>query len=353
MEIEITAEELGQLIRSARVLSPDFSERQFHSLCAAQGKLTDSGFLEAVWGMVHLQEEQGISCSEVLDANHALLKQKTKLENEVADIKEKLTQEQNKYNVAKTECQQLLNKINVANNELKVIHNDILKAQEYKSSFQKEVENENRQIEKDLEQCKKNAGVTAEDIVEASRLKAEVEKSGFNLETTLGLVQEFAPYQDAKDRLAGVLKTHQSITQSISALEEKERGISAAIDLILQRKSAEEGELKRLEESRRRLEISLSRLQDDLEGEQGLRQFYVRYSPLSNLLEYLASWRQIYFLRCDNPICDPFAGVTRFWTDKPVRKCPHCGLGMINPDPEPFRLLKMPQGTVFSLRLGQ
>jgi hypothetical protein len=49
----------------------------------------------------------------------------------------------------------------------------------------------------------------------------------------------------------------------------------------------------------------------------------------------------------------PFAGITRFWTDKPVRKCPHCGLGMINPDPEPFRLLKMPQGTVFSLRLGQ
>ena len=353
MEIEITTEELGQLIRSARVLSPDFSERQFQSLCAAQKKLADSGFLEAVWGMVRLQEEQGISCSEALDANQALLKQKTKLENEVTDIKEKLTQEQNKYNLAKTQYQQLLSKINAANNELKVIHNDILKEQEYKSSFQKEVEKEHRQIEKDLEQCKKNAGVTAEEIVVAGRLKAEVEKSGFNLETTLGLVQEFAPYQDAKDRLAGVLKTHQSLTQQYFGLGREGERLNAAIDLILQRKSAEEGEVKRLEETRRRLEISLSRLQDDLEGEQGLRQFYVRYSPLSSLLEYLASWRQIYFLRCDNPICDPFAGITRFWTDKPVRKCPHCGLGMINPDPEPFRLLKMPQGTVFSLRLGQ
>jgi len=49
------------------------------------------------------------------------------------------------------------------------------------SSFQEKTEKEKKRIEKDLERCKKDAGVTAEEIAAAGQLKAEVEKSGFNL----------------------------------------------------------------------------------------------------------------------------------------------------------------------------
>ena len=120
---------------------------------------------------------------------------------------------------------------------------------------------------------------------------------------------------------------------------------------MLNRKGAEESEIKSLERTRHQLEINVSRLHSDVEEEQGLRRFYMRYSPLSDLLEYLVTWRQVYFLRCGNPMCVPFSGITHFWTDRKVTSCPHCGLKMIEPDPEPFRLLNMPEGTEFKLKL--
>ena len=109
MVSQITTEELGQIIRAARVLYTDFSEEQIQSLSCAWQKLADSGFLDAAWGMVRLQQEQGISCSEALDANKALLKQKERLERDLATLKEKVTQEQNKYSEAYTIYQQLVN----------------------------------------------------------------------------------------------------------------------------------------------------------------------------------------------------------------------------------------------------
>jgi DNA repair exonuclease SbcCD ATPase subunit len=356
MEKEISTEEMGQIIRAARVLSTDFDEKQIQSLSYAWQKLADSGFLDAVWGMTRLQQEQGISCSEALDANKALLKQKEKLERELASLKEKVIQEQYKYSEATQIYQQMAGKINSAKNELQATGITIQKEQEWLTSLRAKAEKEERRIQRELERCKKNANVTTEEIVAAGQLKAEVEKSGFNLETMLGLAEEFAPYQDARDRLAGVLKTSQSLTRYLAALkhdsEEKKKSIDVEIGQLLNRKGAEESELKRLEQTRHQLEINVSRLHSDVDEEQGLRQFYIRYSPLSDLLEYLVTWRQVYFLRCDNPMCEPFAGVTHFWTDRLVRKCPHCGLSVIKPDPEPFRLLNMPEGTEFKLKLG-
>jgi hypothetical protein len=121
---------------------------------------------------------------------------------------------------------------------------------------------------------------------------------------------------------------------------------------LVSRQNSEQSRVNQLKEVQHQLENSVDHLQADLDGEQSLRYFFIRYRPLSDLLEYLVSWKQVYFLRCDNPMCAPFAGITRFWTDKPVRKCPHCGLNLIKPDPEPFRLLNMPEGTEFPLKLG-
>ena len=356
MENEITTEELGQIIRAARVLSTDFDEEQIQSLSFAWQRLADSGFLDAVWGMVRLQQEQGTSCSEALDTNKELVKQKTGLEKELAILKERITQEQNKHNEATKVQQQLVSKINAANNELRAIQSDKQTEVELLSSFQEKAEKEKKRIERELERCKKAAGVTAEEIASAGQLKAEVEKSGFNLETMLGLTGEFAPYQDVRDRLAEALKTGRSLTEYNTTLEqksaEKKRDISAAIDLLVSRQNSEQARVNQLRQACDRLETSVARLNVDMNEEQSLRQFYVRYSPLSDLLEYLVSWKQVYFLRCDNTMCAPFAGITRFWTDRKVRKCPHCGLSMIKPDPEPFRILNVPEGTELKLKLG-
>ena len=357
MEDEITTEELGQIIRAARVLSTDFSEEQIQSLSYAWQKLTDSGFLDAVWGMVRLQQEQGLSCSQALNANKELLKQKGKLESDLAILKEKVTQERNKYNEVIKVHQQLVGKIKVANNELDLTQTATQKEQEQLSAFQEKAEKERKRIEKGLERCKRAAGVTEEEIAAAGQLKVEVENSGFKLETMLGLVQEFAPYQDAKGRLIEALKTSQSLTEYLATLkqnsEEKKKSIRVEINQLLNRKGAEESEVKHLEGTRRQLEINVSGLHADLDEEQELRLFYIHYRPLSDLLEYLVSWKQVYFLRCDNSMCAPYAGITRFWTNRPVRKCPHCGSGLIKPDPEPFRIFNIPEGTEFKLKLGR
>jgi len=193
MESQITTEELGQIIRAARVLSTDFSEEQIQSLSYAWQKLADSGFLDVVWGMVRLQQEQGISCSEALDANKALLKQKGKLERDLAILREKVIQEQNKYSEAYTIYQQRVSKINAARNELQATGTTIQKEQERLTSLRRKAEKEERRIRRELERCKRDAGVNAEEIAAAGQLKTEVEQSGFSLETMIGLVREFAP----------------------------------------------------------------------------------------------------------------------------------------------------------------
>ncbi|RPI53774.1 MAG: hypothetical protein EHM49_03940 [Deltaproteobacteria bacterium] len=356
MEDQITTEELGQIIRAARVLSTDFDEERIQSLSYAWQRLADSGFLDAVWGMTRLQQEQGISCSEALDANKALLKQKERLERELGNLKEKVIQEQTKYSEATQVYQQMAGKINTAKNELQAIQGDTKAAVANLSSFREKAEKDRKRIQRELEKCREKANVIMEDIAVAGQLKAEVEKSGFNMEIMLGLAAEFAPYKDARNRLAEALKNSQSLTKYLADLkqdsEEKKKAIDSEIDQLLNRKGAEESELKSLERTRHQLEINVSRLHSDVDEEQGLRRFYMRYSPLSDLLEYLVTWRQVYFLYCSNPMCAPFAGVTHFWTDRKVRKCPHCGLSMIKPDPEPFRLLNMPEGTEFKLKLG-
>jgi chromosome segregation ATPase len=238
--------------------------------------------------MVRLQEEQGISCPEALDANRELLKQKERLESELAILKDKVKQEQNKHSEATKIYQQLVSKINAAKNELQAIQSDTKAEVVLISSIQEKAEKERRRIEKELERCKKNAGITAEEIAVAAKLKTEVEKSGFNLETMLGLVQEFVPYQDARERLAGVLKNSQSLTEHISTLEqrsaEKKKDIAAAIDRLVSQQNSEQSNVNQLKELHRQLENSVARLQADLDGEQGLRQFYIRYRPLSDLL---------------------------------------------------------------------
>ncbi|MBN2076863.1 MAG: hypothetical protein JW762_15070 [Dehalococcoidales bacterium] len=356
MEEEITAEELGQIIKAAKVFSKDFDEEQIQSLSYAGPRLADSGFLDAVWGMNRLQQEQGISCSEALDAHKAFLKQKEKLERDLASLKGKILQEQSKYSEAKQLYQQLAGEINLAKNELKTIQDETRTAFTNFSSIQEKAEKEKKRIQRDLDRCKEKANVTADEIQVAGQLNAEVEKSGFGLETMLGLAAEFAPYQDARERIAEVLKTSQSLTQHLANLEhdseEKKKAVKTEIDELLNRKVAEESELKHLEQAHRQLESNVSRLHTDVDEEQGLRQFYMRYSGWSGLLEYLATWRQIYFFRCENPMCAPFAGITHFWTDRLVTRCPHCGLGMIKPDPELFGLLGIPEGTQFKLKLG-
>ena len=74
MDHEFTNEEIKDAARVARVYCPGFIEDEFESLMELERHFTDSGYVEAVLGLIRLEEERGISCAEALDACEELMK---------------------------------------------------------------------------------------------------------------------------------------------------------------------------------------------------------------------------------------------------------------------------------------
>ncbi len=201
MEFELNREELGQVLQAMRVLLPDIGDEQFQSLLTAQEKLPASGFLEAVWGVVRLQEDKGIDLSDAIDEYQNLLEANEKLVREQASLKEKRDELRKAY-------QQILSDIAAAKKELEATTGKIGKEKEELAAFAAQAEREKKQINYELEKCRNMAGVTEKDIIIAGSLKAKVKKTGFELEMVLDLVKEFAPFQDARERLAKAVDTH-------------------------------------------------------------------------------------------------------------------------------------------------
>lgn len=348
MEFELNKEELGQVLQAMRVLLPDIGDEQFQSLLAAQEKLSTTGFLEAVWGVVRLQEEKGIDLSYAIDEYQRLLTENEKLLSKQVSLKEKHGREQEAY-------RQTLHDTAAAKKELEVIAGKTSKEKEELAAFVERASNEKKRIDYELGKYRQRAGVTEKDIKTAGLLKNKVGKSGFDLEMMLDLVKEFGPYQDARERLAEALEKEGSLTQQISSLKEEvkecENTLTATIAQLTSQRTQEENELKGLKNLCHQWEINLKHLQADVDEEQRLRQFVIRYQSGSGLLECLAGWKQIRFLRCDNPGCEPFGGINHFWTEKQATKCPHCGSGLVYYDDELYNLLNL-EMRPFKLILG-
>lgn len=68
MEQQFTANEIRDAAKTARVYCHGFSEDMFESLMELEKRIADSGYLEAIQGLIRLEEEKGISCTEALDA---------------------------------------------------------------------------------------------------------------------------------------------------------------------------------------------------------------------------------------------------------------------------------------------
>jgi len=348
MESELNREELGQVLQTMRVLLPDIGDEQFQSLLAAQEKLSASGFLEAVWGVVRLQEERGIDLSHAIDEYQHLLNENEKLLGKQTLLKEKRDREQEAY-------RQILSDIAAVKKELEATRGKIGKERKELAAFAAQAEREKKQINYELEKCRNKADVTEKDIKMAGSLKAKVKRSSYSLEMMLDLVKEFAPYPDARERLAEALEKEGSLTQQISSLQEEsktqENALTSGIAELISRKTQEENELRHLKNVCHQWESNLNHLQADVDEEQRLRQFMVRYESGSRLLECLAGWKQIRFLRCDNSGCEPFGGINHFWTDKQATKCPHCGSGLVYYDEELYKLLNLEMHP-FKLILG-
>ena len=349
MEFELNREELGQVLQAMRVLLPNIGEERFQSLLEAQEKLSSAGFLEAVWGIVRLQEEKGIDLSDAIDEYQNLLKKNEKLAREQTSLKKK--------NEELEEIRKhLLVNLTAEKEELEATRSRISQEKEQLAALAAQAAREKEQIIYELEKCREKAGVTEKDVKMAGSLKAKVKRSGFELDMMLDLVKEFASYPDSRERLVKVLEKEGSLTQRISALKkevkEQESTLASTIAQLTSQKTQEENELKYLKNICHRWESNLNHLKADVAEEQRLRQFVVRYQSEVGLLEYLASWKQVRFLRCNNPGCEPFGGINHFWTEKQAVKCPHCGSGLVHYDKELYEFLNL-EMQPYKLTLGQ
>jgi len=90
MNRKFTVEEIRDSVRTGRVHCPGFTEDMFESLMELERRIADSGYLEVIQGMLRLEEEKGVSCTEALDACGKLQEQKTRLEREVPELEKRV-----------------------------------------------------------------------------------------------------------------------------------------------------------------------------------------------------------------------------------------------------------------------
>jgi len=356
MSHEFTIEEIRDSVRTARVHCPGFTEDMFESLMELEKHIADSGYLEVIQGMLRLEEEKGVSCTEALDACGKLLEKKTKLEREVPELEKRLESLVAQIKRANGEYEQVKKTAVKASQELAQIRNQYAAAEKKLETLNKKIEKERQRIDREVEECYRQADVTKAEVNTASRVKAEVESYGFTLELVLDLSKEFAGHKNTREKLAEGLKEHGSLNKYLDNLHDeatKKRGmvITEIRGLESQKKalSAESGNMRN----------TLTQLQANITYEEDLRRFYQRYFRASGLLENLSKWEQVFFMRCGNAanmvagFFDKRQGNHHFWTDKPPVACPICGYQLLYFDTEIYQYLDWPAEKPFKLILGE
>jgi uncharacterized phage infection (PIP) family protein YhgE len=353
---EFTAEEIRDAVRMARAHCPGFSEDDFESLMELERRITDSGYLEAVLGLIRLEEEKGISCSEALDACEKLIKQKTKLEQEVSALKQRANELVTQIKNAQTDYEQRKEAVVRVSQELRQIRNDYSAAEKELEVFNRKMEKGKQRISAEVEDIYRRANITKDEVVTAGKVKTEIESHGYNLELALGLAKEFAGQKNAREQLAEGLKEHGSLNKYLDELHD---GATRERDKLISEIRGLESQKKTLTDKSGELRNVLSQLQADTAYEADLRRFHRRYFPLCGLIDELSRWPQVFFMRCTHPastvagVFDRTKGNHHFWTDRPPAACPVCGYPVIEYDTKIYGYLGWPTQRPLKINLGE
>lgn len=340
MNDELTIEEIRDAVKLARIYSPSYTEEEFQASAELINRLGESGYLEAVRSIARLEREQGITLDGVMDACERLIKDEKGLDKKLGDLKVKYGDTREKVREEEARLNQLVGAIKETETRL--------------ASLRKEAEMEKKRIDKELKDYREEANLSHEEIDQAFLLKTEVDGHSLTLELVLNLVGEFTGYEDRRDELSKGLKRHKSLGAAIKVLE-------ADLDRLREREAEEKTKAERMEEECLKLEKAISELRSDKAYEDELRRFYRRYHGISPLMEHLAAWNEIFFVRCSNPVYavtgafSRSAGNAHFWMDKQPARCPHCGAGSnyLLYDEGPYQALGIPAGTPVRLQLGE
>lgn len=356
MSYEFTVEEIKDVARAARIYCPGFTEEKFESLMELERRIGDSAYLGVVLALIRLEEEKGVSFVDALDACKDLLRQKAKLEKEANDLESRVKSLQIETREASEELKGTRDQLKQARKALSETLTKQAWEERNLGARKEKARSEKDLIDKEIEEWRRQANVTREEVDTAGKIKAEVEGHGFTLDLILGLSGEFAGHQNAREDLAKALENHDSLSNHLKDLADRANKERARIDLEVANLQSQK---KGLERDRQQLEIILTRLRGDISGEDEIRLFYDRYRRVSVLIDRLMTWDRIFFMRCDNPLfaftgaIDRHSGNARFWTDKKPMLCPHCGQSRLFYDEGVYQALNWPVGAPYALGEGK
>jgi DNA repair exonuclease SbcCD ATPase subunit len=361
MEQQFTLEEIKDTVRAARVYCPGFTQSMFESLMELERRIADSGYLTAVQGLLRLEEEKGISCVQALEACEQLTQRKSSwnssfraLSNDEASLVAQIKKAVKESELAEKEAAR-------ARREIKQIIDTCESEKQKLETYKRKSDKEKQRIEKEVESCYEQANVNKEEVEAAGRIKADAAKQGLSLELLMNVTKELVGQGDAREQLLEAIKKHNSLTGYLRELkqwgEQQKANEMSHIANLQSQAGYVQDQVYNLEEQRRGIEQAIAGLQANAAEEEELRWFYSRYQLSASLLELLAGWERLVFLRCNNPMSVATlmfndSMVTHFWMDKPAVCCPHCGFTALAYDERPYQALGLPIGADFKIQLG-
>jgi hypothetical protein len=105
-----------------------------------------------------------------------------------------------------------------AREELGAVHAERQIEEEGLAAFRKRAEKEKEDIDRELEEYRRKANVTREEIIGATQLKNQLASSGFTIQFTLDLCKEFICRDNAREELTKAIEEHGTLTKSNAAL---------------------------------------------------------------------------------------------------------------------------------------
>lgn len=336
MADEFTREELTQVIRGARVFNSSFSEEDLETLTKLEKRLGDSGFLRAVNTLLKLEEKKGMALRDVHEEYEGLVREDQELDKKLAAKRGELSTVESRLQKAKGESQQAIQERDQAKAEVQQIKREQRAERKNLSDYREWAANQKTEIQKGVEERRREADVSEKDVVNAGQVKAEVTRHGFTLELALGLAQEFAGYSDARERLAEALKRDGTLSKHLANLDNDIRVRTEQLHRL-------EDSVSSLGKERAERRTVLSQLDAEIAHKRDVVDFYYRYVALQSFMEYLGT-HTLSFHHCQ------WCGA-KFSINHPggtwlsTLKCPWCGMTLVEPDNEAYAAVSMRPGT--------
>lgn len=325
-------DEIREIIRTAQIFAPQFTEKNYQMLASMQEEMVESGFIEAAYGLHRLQQEYDIPCAEALEKYPQLIKERDALESRVAQLKKRREAQENRL-------RQVTEALAKAEEERRCQENE-------QQSLRKQVAEETKRLNWQLERAREEAAITNDEIASAGKLKARVEGHGIDLELALRFFKEFTCSKDAATSLAQAVAEYGSELQAKEALRQENDTLKNEIEERLEKRD-------QLEKDCQDKQAALTQLREDIAEEERLRHFHQRYGVASPVLEYLSNLEQVIPLRCHMAFCS-----ATFWVNRGPSHfrakyvCPCCGHTALDYDEQAFNALGVSFRGPFKIELG-